>query len=184
MYSSTSHHPPNTFQSYDYAIIKLPKAFTIDVRYINPICLPLGVNKDWSKGLYNIAGWGYGERESELLEYAEVQVVPKMTCYKKWNKYLPTTPYFFRNNSICVEGYSGPLGACVGDKGGPLFWQHPFDELRGYIVGLASFEDKFCDNGENNGPLKPFKYAYIPKVIEWIMSLGDKELIQCLPTRP
>ena len=134
VYAKTSNTTKN-FQSYDYAIVKLPVAFTLN-HYVNPICLPETFpvfNHDqwfWEDKDLTIAGWGDRlDGLSDKLLYGYVKKVSRDKC----DLNPPTVSQqknFYLNNSICVAGAGE---ACYRDEGGPLSWDNGYDGGRAYL---------------------------------------------------
>ena len=129
MYEKTS-DPAKYFQSYDYAIVKLPVAFTLN-HYVNPICLPESFQSVhghdqwfWEDLDLTIAGWGdnLGGLNNKLF-YGNVRKVSRDKCDLN-PPAVSQQKNFYLNNSICVAGIDYTDAACYRDEGGPLFWDH------------------------------------------------------------
>ena len=193
---------PGVFQSNDLAMIKLPVAFRINKKYVNPICLGLDWNglNDWNEypGKLKITGWGKvdanpTERKTIPLKYAEVEQIPKIECYEEefgHTTYNNTQFHegYFLNNSICVRHKSKnfPQVACKGDEGSPLIYEEkltvncrPGEKCiteSSYLLGVASYVSETCER-----PFLSSRYLYTVNVDikDYIERLGGLEITDC-----
>ena len=69
---------------------------------------------------------------------------------------------------------------CPGDSGGPIIWDDDKDAKRGYLVGVISSSQGFCYNSDPRRIYLPAKAVWVPAVMDWLVSVGGKELEDCL----
>ena len=69
---------------------------------------------------------------------------------------------------------------CPGDSGGPIVWDDDRDAKRGYHVGVISSSQGFCYNSDPRRIYLPAKAVWVPAVMDWLVSVGGKELEDCL----
>ena len=72
---------------------------------------------------------------------------------------------------------------CMGDSGGPAFWEDQNDSDRAYLIGIASAYFKIKANqacGED--PLYPgvFARVNVANTLNWLIPNAGKELEDCL----
>ena len=82
----------------------------------------------------------------------------------------------------CLNGTNGYETMCVGDSGGPAFWEDQEDSNRAYLIGIFSnfFKRKKQVCGEE--PFFPglFSRVNIAKTLNWLLPNAGKDLDDCL----
>ncbi|KFO28867.1 Transmembrane protease serine 9 [Fukomys damarensis] len=158
-------HPrynPGTLD-FDVAVLELarPLAFS---KYIQPVCLPLAIQKFPVGRKCMISGWGSTQEgnatKPDVLQRASVGIVDQKTCSVLYN-------FSLTDRMLCAGFLEGRVDSCQGDSGGPL----ACEETPGvfYLAGIVSW-GVGCAQVK-----KPGVYARITRLKGWVldvMSLG------------
>uniref|UniRef100_A0A8C2AD46 trypsin n=1 Tax=Cyprinus carpio TaxID=7962 RepID=A0A8C2AD46_CYPCA len=134
----------------DIMLLRLQKKVNIN-NYVEWISLPKNGDHVEANTLCSVAGWGRLKTEgplSDRLMEANVHVMNKIECYKRWGEEFSVT------QMMCTRGHGG---SCRFDSGGPLICGHT-------AIGVTAFgDDLLC-----NSPEKPNVYIKISPYILWI----------------
>jgi len=162
--SRTAHEGFNSvsFQN-DIAILKLAKRveFNSDIQ---PICLPVEPalrNKDYTRSLPFVAGWGatsFNGPSSGTLREVQIPVVAQENCKESYKGFRTVV---VDNSVLCAGLARGGKDACQGDSGGPLMIPEA-DKF--YLLGVVSFGYKCAEPGY------PGVYTRTSHFLDWILS--------------
>ena len=128
-------------------------------------------------------GWGYIKNVTDpiFLQNVQLDTISARQCYKY--QYPDNPPGPDQLESIyCLGGTNGNETMCLGDSGGPAFWEDPNDTNRAFLIGIASsylaLEDQTC--GEE--PFIPgmFSRVNIDNTLKWLLSNAGTDLDDCL----
>ncbi|NWW03056.1 GRAK protein, partial [Oreocharis arfaki] len=138
----------------DIMLLKLNDTAKLN-EYVQPLPLPKSFEDVEPGTLCQVAGWGNTSlgKPSEYLQEAELEIVDRESCDKKYAKKPKIT-----NNMLCAIGKNrhSPSDACQGDSGGPLI-------CAGQYHGIVSFGRKCGKRGI------PGVYTRLTeKYIDWI----------------
>ncbi|XP_062452459.1 transmembrane protease serine 9 isoform X2 [Rhea pennata] len=142
---------------FDVAILELAKPLVFN-KYIQPVCLPLAVQKFPVGKKCVISGWGNTQEgnvtEPESLQKAFVGIIDQKICDFLYN-------FSLTDRMICAGFLEGKVDSCQGDSGGPL----ACEETPGvfYLAGIVSWGIG-CAQAE-----KPGVYSRVTKFKDWIL---------------
>ncbi|XP_067410127.1 transmembrane protease serine 9 [Emydura macquarii macquarii] len=142
---------------FDVAVLQLASPLRFS-KYIQPVCLPLAVQKFPVGKKCMISGWG-NVREGnitkpESLQKASVGIIDQKTCNVLYN-------FSLTDRMICAGFLEGKVDSCQGDSGGPL----ACEETPGlfYLAGVVSWGIG-CAQAK-----RPGVYSRITKLQDWIL---------------
>jgi trypsin len=149
----------NTLEN-DIALIELKTITTL-----TPIKLPAQNDESLMtpKRKVTIAGWGATDRNErqypDILQKAEVEIISSTICNQRtWYNGEISSKMF------CAGYESGGIDACVGDSGGPLFFE---DNNTATQLGIVSW-------GEICGAARfPGVYTKVNEYINWIRNYTE-----------
>uniref|UniRef100_A0A8C3RYJ1 Peptidase S1 domain-containing protein n=1 Tax=Chelydra serpentina TaxID=8475 RepID=A0A8C3RYJ1_CHESE len=140
---------------FDVAVLELASPLHFN-KYIQPVCLPLAVQKFPVGKKCMISGWG-NVREGnsdKRLQKASVGIIDQKTCNVLYN-------FSLTDRMICAGFLEGRVDSCQGDSGGPL----ACEETPGlfYLAGVVSWGIG-CAQAK-----RPGVYSRITKLKDWIL---------------
>uniref|UniRef100_A0A674K731 Peptidase S1 domain-containing protein n=1 Tax=Terrapene triunguis TaxID=2587831 RepID=A0A674K731_9SAUR len=142
---------------FDVAVLELASPLHFN-KLIQPVCLPLAVQKFPVGKKCMISGWG-NVREGnitkpESLQKASVGIIDQKTCNVLYN-------FSLTDRMICAGFLEGRVDSCQGDSGGPL----ACEETPGlfYLAGVVSWGIG-CAQAK-----RPGVYSRITKLKDWIL---------------
>ena len=128
-------------------------------------------------------GWGDIENDGDpiFLQNVELNMISGLHCYKHQWPDLPVPKDL--GTGYCLNGTNGNETLCIGDSGGPAFWEDQNDSGRAYLIGIAAetyfpLTDQKC--GEE--PINPgvFARVNVANTLNWLIPNAGKELEDCL----
>jgi len=147
----------DAFQRFDFALIKVNRAFVWDWR-VQPVCLPDQRRNLAAGTMFTAVGNGYTDLDTQQLPHTlqavDVPLVDQQQC-RKWMEGHKIT-----NEMICAGFASGGRDACVGDSGGPLFLMLSRGDVT--LFGVVSWGID-CAQARTPGI-----YARVDAVLPWI----------------
>ncbi|XP_010084154.1 PREDICTED: transmembrane protease serine 9 [Pterocles gutturalis] len=150
---------------FDVAVLELARPLVFN-NYIQPICLPLAVQKFPVGKKCIISGWGSLQEgnvtKPEILQKASVGIIDQTTCNFLYN-------FSLTDRMICAGFLEGKIDSCQGDSGGPLACEVAPGVF--YLAGIVSWGIG-CAQAMNPGV-----YSRITKLTDWIL-----DTISPLPT--
>ncbi|KAM6168046.1 transmembrane protease serine 9 [Erethizon dorsatum] len=164
-------HPrynPGTLD-FDVAVLELARPLVFS-KYIQPICLPLAIQKFPVGHKCMISGWGNTQEgnatKPDVLQRASVGIVDQKTCSVLYN-------FSLTDRMLCAGFLEGRVDSCQGDSGGPL----ACEETPGvfYLAGIVSWGIG-CAQAE-----KPGVYTRITRLKGWVLDVMSSGT---LPTSP
>nr|XP_032633598.1 transmembrane protease serine 9 [Chelonoidis abingdonii] len=142
---------------FDVAVLELASPLHFN-KFIQPVCLPLAVQKFPVGKKCMISGWG-NVREGnitkpESLQKASVSIIDQKTCNVLYN-------FSLTDRMICAGFVEGRVDSYQGDSGGPL----ACEETPGlfYLAGVVSWGIG-CAQAK-----RPGVYSRITKLKDWIL---------------
>ncbi|XP_068775728.1 transmembrane protease serine 9 isoform X2 [Struthio camelus] len=142
---------------FDVAILELARPLVFN-KYIQPVCLPLAVQKFPVGKKCMISGWGNTQEGNVTkpgsLQKASVGIIDQKTCDFLYN-------FSLTDRMICAGFLEGKVDSCQGDSGGPL----ACEETPGvfYLAGIVSWGIG-CAQAK-----KPGVYSRVTKFKDWIL---------------
>uniref|UniRef100_A0A8C8Z2H1 Transmembrane serine protease 9 n=1 Tax=Prolemur simus TaxID=1328070 RepID=A0A8C8Z2H1_PROSS len=152
-------HPlynPGTLD-FDLAVLELASPVVFN-KYIQPVCLPLAIQKFPVGRTCMISGWGNTQEgnatKPELLQKASVGILDQKACSALYN-------FSLTDRMLCAGFLEGKVDSCQGDSGGPL----ACEETPGvfYLAGIVSWGIG-CAQAK-----KPGVYVRITRLKGWIL---------------
>uniref|UniRef100_A0A8C3RYA6 Peptidase S1 domain-containing protein n=1 Tax=Chelydra serpentina TaxID=8475 RepID=A0A8C3RYA6_CHESE len=138
---------------FDVAVLELASPLHFN-KYIQPVCLPLAVQKFPVGKKCMISGWGNVREGNSDLQKASVGIIDQKTCNVLYN-------FSLTDRMICAGFLEGRVDSCQGDSGGPL----ACEETPGlfYLAGVVSWGIG-CAQAK-----RPGVYSRITKLKDWIL---------------
>ncbi|XP_075854355.1 transmembrane protease serine 9 isoform X2 [Microcebus murinus] len=164
-------HPlynPGTLD-FDLAVLELASPVVFN-KYIQPVCLPLAIQKFPVGRKCMISGWGNTQEgnatKPELLQKASVGILDQKACSVLYN-------FSLTDRMLCAGFLEGKVDSCQGDSGGPL----ACEETPGvfYLAGIVSWGIG-CAQAK-----KPGVYASITRLKGWILETMSSRPIPVSP---
>ncbi|NXL67474.1 TMPS9 protease, partial [Chordeiles acutipennis] len=145
------------FLDFDVAVLELAEPLVFN-QYIQPICLPLAVQKFPVGKKCVISGWGNLQEgnvtKPEILQKASVSIIDHNTCDFLYN-------FSLTDQMICAGFLEGKIDSCQGDSGGPLACEMTPGVF--YLAGIVSWGIGCAQ------AMKPGVYSRITKLKDWIL---------------
>ncbi|XP_054038261.1 transmembrane protease serine 9 isoform X1 [Rissa tridactyla] len=142
---------------FDVAVLELARPLVFN-KYIQPICLPLAVQKFPVGKKCIISGWGDLQEgngtKPEVLQKASVRIIDQNTCNFLYN-------FSLTDRMICAGFLEGKVDSCQGDSGGPLACEVTPGTF--YLAGIVSWGIGCAQ------AMKPGVYSRITKLKDWIL---------------
>uniref|UniRef100_A0A8C8B707 Transmembrane serine protease 9 n=1 Tax=Otus sunia TaxID=257818 RepID=A0A8C8B707_9STRI len=142
---------------FDVAVLELARPLVFN-KYIQPICLPLAVQKFPVGKKCIISGWGDLQEgnvtKPEILQKASVGIIDQETCNFLYN-------FSLTDRMICAGFLEGKVDSCQGDSGGPLACEVTPGVF--YLAGIVSWGIG-CAQAMNPGV-----YSRITRLKDWIL---------------
>ncbi|XP_025924770.1 transmembrane protease serine 9 isoform X2 [Apteryx rowi] len=144
---------------FDVAILELARPLVFN-KYIQPVCLPLAVQKFPVGKKCIISGWGDTQEgnvtKPDSLQKASVGIIDQKFCDFLYN-------FSLTDRMICAGFLEGKVDSCQGDSGGPL----ACEETPGvfYLAGIVSWGIG-CAQAK-----KPGVYSRVTKFKDWILDI-------------
>ncbi|KAM6040213.1 transmembrane protease serine 9 isoform 2-T2 [Theristicus caerulescens] len=142
---------------FDVAVLELARPLVFN-KYIQPVCLPLAVQKFPVGKKCIISGWGNLQEgnvtKPEILQKASVGIIDQNTCNFLYN-------FSLTDRMICAGFLEGRIDSCQGDSGGPLACEVTPGVF--YLAGIVSWGIGCAQ------AMKPGVYSRITKLKDWIL---------------
>ncbi|XP_047387258.1 transmembrane protease serine 9 isoform X2 [Sciurus carolinensis] len=154
---------------FDLAVLELARPLVFN-KYIQPVCLPLAIQKFPVGRKCVISGWGNTQEgnasKPDVLQKASVGILDQKACNVLYN-------FSLTDRMLCAGFLEGRVDSCQGDSGGPL----ACEEAPGvfYLAGIVSW-GVGCAQAQ-----RPGVYARITRLKGWIL---DTMSSGSLPTPP
>ncbi|KFP28998.1 Transmembrane protease serine 9, partial [Colius striatus] len=140
----------------DIAVLELATPLVFN-KYIQPVCLPLAVQKFPVGKKCIISGWGSLQEGNvsmpEILQKASVGIIEQKICNFLYN-------FSLTDRMICAGFLEGKIDSCQGDSGGPLACELAPGVF--YLAGIVSWGIGCAQ------ATKPGVYSRITKLRDWI----------------
>ena len=117
-----------------------------------------------------------------------------MHCFKNQYPDLPVPKDL--GIGYCLNGTIGIETMCLGDSGGPAFWEDQNDSDRAYLIAIASHtitidsDDDYDDSSYNKTKINPtcgqqtypgiFSRVNVANTLNWLIPNAGKDLEKCL----
>uniref|UniRef100_A0A4X1VSZ0 Peptidase S1 domain-containing protein n=1 Tax=Sus scrofa TaxID=9823 RepID=A0A4X1VSZ0_PIG len=142
---------------FDVAVLELARPLVFN-KYVQPVCLPLAIQKFPVGRKCMISGWGNTQEgnatKPDILQRASVGIIDQKACSALYN-------FSLTDRMICAGFLEGKVDSCQGDSGGPL----ACEETPGvfYLAGIVSWGIG-CAQAK-----KPGVYTRITRLKGWIV---------------
>ncbi|XP_008579041.1 PREDICTED: transmembrane protease serine 9 [Galeopterus variegatus] len=154
---------------FDVAVLELASPLVFN-KYIQPVCLPLAIQKFPVGRKCTISGWGNTQEgnatKPDVLQKASVGIIDQKTCSALYN-------FSLTDRMICAGFLEGKVDSCQGDSGGPL----ACEETPGvfYLAGIVSW-GVGCAQAK-----KPGVYTRITRLKGWILETMSSDHLPMPP---
>ncbi|XP_004632760.2 transmembrane protease serine 9 [Octodon degus] len=154
---------------FDVAVLELTRPLIFG-KYIQPVCLPLAIQKFPVGRKCLISGWGNTQEgnatKPDLLQRASVGIVDQKTCSVLYN-------FSLTDRMLCAGFLEGRVDSCQGDSGGPL----ACEETPGvfYLAGIVSWGIG-CAQAK-----KPGVYARVTRLKGWVLDVMSSGTLSTSP---
>uniref|UniRef100_A0A8C3KTM6 Peptidase S1 domain-containing protein n=1 Tax=Calidris pygmaea TaxID=425635 RepID=A0A8C3KTM6_9CHAR len=154
---------------FDVALLELARPLVFN-KYIQPVCLPLAVQKFPVGKKCIISGWGDLQEgnvtEPEVLQKASVGIIDQNTCNFLYN-------FSLTDRMICAGFLEGKIDSCQGDSGGPLACEVTPGVF--YLAGIVSWGIGCAQ------AMRPGVYSRITKLRDWIVDTISQSSVSISP---
>ncbi|XP_072775607.1 transmembrane protease serine 9 isoform X5 [Taeniopygia guttata] len=142
---------------FDVAVLELARPLVFN-KYIQPVCLPLAMQKFPVGKKCLISGWGDlqegNDTKPESLQKASVGIIEQNTCNFLYN-------FSLTDRMICAGFMEGMVDSCQGDSGGPLACEVTPGVF--YLAGIVSWGFGCAQ------AMRPGVYSRITRLTDWIL---------------
>ncbi|KAM4889346.1 transmembrane protease serine 9 [Thomomys bottae] len=144
---------------FDVALLELARPLVFN-KHIQPVCLPLAIQKFPVGRKCMISGWGNMQEgnatKPDVLQKASVGVIEQKVCSSLYN-------FSLTDRMLCAGFLEGRVDSCQGDSGGPLACEEPPGVF--YLAGIVSWGIG-CAQAS-----KPGVYARVTRLMGWILHI-------------
>uniref|UniRef100_G1LG04 Transmembrane serine protease 9 n=1 Tax=Ailuropoda melanoleuca TaxID=9646 RepID=G1LG04_AILME len=152
-------HPqydPGTLD-FDVAVLELARPLSFSTN-IQPVCLPLAIQKFPVGHKCMISGWGSTQEgnatKPDILQRASVGIIDQKACSALYN-------FSLTDRMLCAGFLEGKVDSCQGDSGGPLACEEAPSVF--YLAGIVSWGVGCAQAG------RPGVYTRITRLKGWIL---------------
>ncbi|XP_045058486.2 transmembrane protease serine 9 isoform X1 [Desmodus rotundus] len=144
---------------FDVALLELSWPLVFN-KYVQPVCLPLAIQKFPVGRKCMISGWGNTQEgnatKPDTLQRASVGIIDQKACSALYN-------FSLTDRMLCAGFLEGKVDSCQGDSGGPL----ACEETPGvfYLAGIVSWGIG-CAQAK-----KPGVYTRVTSLKGWILDI-------------